>query len=71
MVTGGNYYYGSILTDWVQRASTELLVHGAGSWTPTGPLPSAREMLKGVTLNNKIIVLGIVGEGFDITYFDV
>ena len=65
MVTGGNYYYGSILTDWVQRASTELLVHGADSWTPTGPLPSAREMLKGVTLNNKIIVLGRE-EGFDI-----
>ena len=38
--------------------STELLVAGAASWVTAGPLPSHRFGLRGVTLNNKIIMTG-------------
>ena len=39
-------------------SSTELLVHGASSWTSSGPLPSPRRYLRGAALNNKIVVTG-------------
>ena len=38
--------------------STELLVAGAATWLTAGTLPSHRFGLRGVTLNNKIIMTG-------------
>ena len=38
--------------------STELLVQGATSWASSGPLPSPRQVLRAVTLDNKIFVTG-------------
>ena len=40
--------------------STELLVAGAATWLTAGPLASHRFGLRGVTLNNKIIMTGEV-----------
>ena len=40
--------------------STELLVHGAAEWTSTGALCSPRYLARGVTINNKIIVTGML-----------
>ena len=39
--------------------STELLVAGAATWLTAGTLPSHRFGLRGVTLNNKIIMTGL------------
>ena len=50
LVTGG--YYQSYLS------STELLTEGSSSWVAAGSLPSGREGLRGVTINNKIFVTG-------------
>ena len=39
-------------------ASTELLVHGASSWSEAGPLPHAMYGLRIVSIDNKIISTG-------------
>ena len=39
-------------------ASTELLHQDASQWVYSGPLPSARDCLKGATLDNKLIITG-------------
>ena len=44
--------------------STEVLVHGASSWTEAGPLPRAMVGLQLVSLDNKVISTG----GFLIQY---
>ena len=51
LVTGG-------LTSFIPLDSTELLVHGASSWTSSAPLPSPRSSLRAVTLGNKIVATG-------------
>ena len=38
--------------------STELLVHGASSWTEAGPLPCAISGLQIVSLDNQVISTG-------------
>ena len=38
--------------------STELLVEGAASWTEAGPLPSTTSGLRGVSIDNSVIVTG-------------
>ena len=43
-----------------ELSSTELLVQGAAEWTSTGSLPSPRYLARGVTVNNKIIVTGML-----------
>ena len=39
-------------------ASTELLVHGASSWSEAGPLPNAMNGLQIVSIDNQIISTG-------------
>ena len=39
-------------------ASTEILTHGDSKWTDVGPLPLALYGLRGVSINNKIIMTG-------------
>ena len=41
-------------------ASTELLHQDASQWVYSGPLPSARDCLRGATLDNKLIITGEV-----------
>ena len=41
--------------------STELLTEGEASWVFTAPLPSARQMIKGGSIDNKIIITGAYG----------
>ena len=53
LVTGGEYYN----DDWTELSSTEVLEAG-GSWRLTAPLPSARDGLSAVVLDNKIFVFG-------------
>ena len=40
------------------HSSTELLVHGASSWTPTGSLPASIEGGRGTNIDNKVLVMG-------------
>ena len=40
--------------------STEILVAGAKKWRFSGKLPTSRWGLRGVSINNKIIIAGIV-----------
>ena len=54
LVTGGS---GGISGD---LASTELLPQVASQWVYSGPLPLARDRLKGATLDNKLIITGEV-----------
>ena len=51
---GGDFDWDNLLD------STELLVHGANSWTSSGSLPTPRYQIAGATLNNKIIITGYV-----------
>merc|ERR1712126_91222 len=51
LVTGG----GSGPDLW---SSTETLVDGASAWTSSGHLPVAMQGLRGVSLNNKILMTG-------------
>jgi len=44
-------------------SSTEVLVDGAASWAFAGELPKAMSDLKGVSLNNEILMTGGIGEG--------
>ena len=39
-------------------SSTELLLPSATSWSYSGALPSPRNLLKGATLDNKVLVTG-------------
>ena len=50
---------GGLLESFLAGDSTELLVQGATSWASSGPLPSPRQVLRAVTLDNKIFVTGI------------
>ena len=45
--------------------STELLVQGAAVWTNTGALPSPRYLARGVTIDNKVIVTGMLIDDTD------
>ena len=38
--------------------STETLTAGSSEWVEAGPLPSARRLLRGVTIDNQFYVLG-------------
>ena len=49
---------GGLLESFLAGDSTELLVQGATSWAISGPLPSPRQVLRAVTLDNKIFVTG-------------
>ena len=51
-MTGGRVSYSNTLD------STELLLPSAPSWNYSGALPSPRNMLRGATLNNKVLVTG-------------
>ena len=53
LVAGGTTDYAYIDSD-----STELLVHGASSWTYAGPLPCAIYGLQVVSLDNQVISNG-------------
>ena len=54
MVMGGTQSpYASI-----PHSSTELLVHGASSWTTTGSLPASIEGGRGTNIDNKVLVMG-------------
>ena len=39
-------------------ASTEVFTDGSQSWRTVGPLPYAVEGLRGVSINNKVIMTG-------------
>ena len=39
-------------------SSTETLTAGSSEWVEAGALPSAREQLRGVTIDNQFYVLG-------------
>ena len=43
---------------WGQLASTELLVHGDTEWKMSGALPFGRSGVRGVSVNNKIVISG-------------
>ena len=47
---------GVLMLDYLD--STELLLPSATSWTTTAALPSARDKLRGATLDNKVIMIG-------------
>ena len=51
LVTGGKTSSGNI-------ASTEVLVHGDSSWSYVGDLPVPTRGLRGVSVNNKVIMTG-------------
>ena len=51
MITGG--YDGSS-----RLSSTEMFTEGQLGWTDVGPLPFAATLLRGVSLNNRIIMTG-------------
>ena len=53
LVTGG--YAGGWL-GWLD--TTEILVEGDSSWTTVGSLPKAVQGIRGVSLNNRIIMTG-------------
>ena len=55
LVAGGDttQYYPYDTTD-----TTELLIHGASSWTYTGRLPRALRKLLAVSMNNQVISIG-------------
>ena len=55
LVTGGQDY--EFITHYY-LSSTEILTHGDSKWTDVGPLPFALFGLKGVSLNNNIIMTG-------------
>jgi len=63
---------GGLLESFLAGDSTELLVQGATSWTSSGPLPSPRQVLRAVTLDNNIFVTGGVGnyDGNDYPIYD-
>ena len=42
----------------IETDSTELLVQGAAQWTQAAALPTPRQGLAGVTINNNIVVTG-------------
>ena len=50
IVTGG--------WDGSRLSSTETLTAGSSGWVEAGALPSARELLRGVTIDNQFYVLG-------------
>ena len=50
LVTGG---YGNA------KSSTELLVETGDAWVYTGELPSPRQGIRGVNIDNKILMTGI------------
>ena len=52
LVTGGYNDYGN------EEASTEILTEGSSSWTDVGPLPVPLWGLRGVSINNTIIMTG-------------
>ena len=54
LVTGGE---GS---DYIYLATTELLSQGSSSWVYGGELPSARFRPRAATLDNKLILTGVV-----------
>ena len=54
LVTGGQDY--EFITHYY-LSSTEILTHGNSKWTDVGPLLFALFGLKGVSLNNNIILL--------------
>ena len=49
---------GGLLESFLAGDSTELLVQGATSWISSGPLSSPRQVLRAITLDNKIFVTG-------------
>ena len=51
LITGG--YDGSS-----RLSSTEMFTEGQLGWTDVGPLPFAATLLRGVSLNNRIIMTG-------------
>ena len=55
LVTGGQ---GGRDSNFGILSSTETLVDGAGAWTAAGVLPVAMVGLRGVSLNNKILMTG-------------
>ena len=42
----------------VYLSSTETLTAGSSEWVEAGALPSARQLLRGVTIDNQFYVLG-------------
>ena len=63
LVTSGYTWFGSELLngDWTsyrQVSSTELLLPSATSWRYSAALPSPRNMLRGATLDNKVLMTG-------------
>ena len=52
LVTGG------LDTNVVELSSTELLLPSATSWTTSAALPSPRYLLRGATLDNKVVITG-------------
>ena len=51
LVTGG--YFGIL-----DRADTEILVHGASAWARAGPLPQGVSGIRAVSVDNSIIATG-------------
>ena len=57
LITGG-----FIVANREVLSSTEILVAGSESWSKVGDLPSPLVMLKGVSFNNKIMMIGGASE---------
>ena len=55
LVTGGS---SGGTADPPNLASTETLIDGASAWITVGSLPAAMGALRGVSLNNKILMTG-------------
>ena len=53
LVTGGANNVGEL-------SSTEILISGSKSWQRVGDLPGPANGIRGVTFNNKIIMMGRV-----------
>ena len=51
IVSGGYDGYNSL-------SSTETLTAGSSEWVEAGALPSARQLLRGVSVDNQFYVLG-------------
>ena len=69
LVTGGWDYSGTITTNFL--SSTEIYVEDTTAWTYVGDLPVGMYGLRGVSLNNKIIITGgILYQNYRLMFLD-
>ena len=58
LVTGGILPQNDPFAPTIRLSSTELLVSGSSHWVETGPLPSPRSVVRGVTIENIFYLTG-------------